>query len=60
VLPFAKRPLPPAGIFAVVPTGHRFQVKQFGKRGPDDPITVISTLGLSLNQRPTKTLKASL
>src|ERR1700730_14365255 len=42
VLPFAKRPLPPGRIFAVVSPGHRLQVKQFGKRGPDDPITVIS------------------
>src|SRR5438132_7654494 len=42
ILPFATKALTLGRIFAVHPPGHRFQVKKLSKRGPDDPITVIS------------------
>src|SRR5271165_2344788 len=49
VAPLAISPLPLSGIVTVRSTGRTLQVKQFRKRRPDNPITMISKSQAKIN-----------
>ena len=49
VQPFAMDPLTLSRFFNVDPPGRGLQMEQFGKRRPDDPITVVSKSQAKIN-----------